>query len=397
MFNKKNILAAIYGALVMLCIVIWVAVFREYAKDDTIEKQKNLISHAMDIICENYVDPLTDEDKEKLLDYAVTGMVASLEDPYSYYFDQEDFDTFEENMQEEYVGIGINVSFDADTGRMVVISPTDGGPAKEAGILPGDVVKRVDDLVVTKDNYNDVVSYIKGEGKKEGASLDIYVLRDGEEKKFTVTRKVIAIDTVSHKMLSDSVGYIRISEFKNGTVSEFSSAIDFIRNNDTKGTIIDLRNNPGGYAQSVIEMTDMLLPEGVIAYLEDSHGKREYFRSDKNDYPFPMVVLINEGTASAAELMAGSLQAHGLATVVGKKSFGKAVGQMPYMLTEDTAIYLTNARYFTPKGECIDKKGIMPDVEVDLPDEQKANFQNLTPEEDAQLRTAMEILYDKIK
>lgn len=161
-------------------------------------------------------------------------------------------------------------------------------------------------------------------------------------------------------MLSDSIGYIRISEFKNGTVSEFSSAIDFARNNNAKGTIIDLRNNPGGYAQSVIEMTDMLLPEGVIAYLEDSHGKREYYHSDKEDYPFPMVILINEGTASASELMAGSLQAHGLATVVGKKSFGKAVGQMPYMLTEDTAIYLTNARYFTPKGECIDKRVLCP-------------------------------------
>ena len=356
----------------------------------------NVLYRAENLISENYVDDLTDEQKEKMEDYAVSAMVASLEDPYSFYFDAENYDTFEENMQEEYVGVGVSVNFDSEKNQMVVISPTDNSPAQKAGILPGDIITKVDDIKVTKDNYNDVIEHIKGNGAKKGSKVTIYVLRGEKEKVFELSRDTISIDTVSHKMLDESVGYIRISEFKHNTVDEFKEALDFIKENKAKGFVIDLRSNPGGYADSVLEMTDMLLPEGTIAYLEDSKGEKEYFKSDKNWINLPMTVLVNEGTASAAELMAGSLKAHDKAKIVGKKTYGKAVGQTPYMLTSETAIYLTNARYYTPKGECIDKKGIKPDIEVDLPDEQKVNLSSLDASNDAQLKMAVEVLYDQI-
>ena len=357
----------------------------------------DVLDRAKEIIEKHYVTPLSEEQLEALDDAAISAMVAELHDPYSYYFNAKDFEAYEDSTQEEYVGIGITVSFDAQKEQMVVISPTDNAPAQKAGVLPGDVITRVDELVVTKDNYDAVVDHIRGDGATAGSGVKLYILRDGVEKVFDVTREVVLVDTISYKMLDEHLAYIRISEFKHGTVAEFSDAISAIQKNKAKGLIIDLRSNPGGYADSVLQMTDMLLPGGTIAYLENNAGEKEFFTSDERCLTMPMAILVNEGTASAAELMAGSTQAYGIAKIVGMKTYGKAVGQTPYMLTPDTAIYLTSARYFTPKGECIDKKGIIPDIEVDLPDEKKEILTTLDPKQDDQLRMATEVLYDQIK
>ena len=357
----------------------------------------DVLDRAKEIIKKHYVTPLSEEQLEALDDAAISAMVAQLHDPYSYYFNAKDFEAYEDSTQEEYVGIGITVSFDAQKEQMVVISPTDNAPAQKAGVLPGDVITRVDELVVTKDNYDAVVDHIRGDGATAGSSVKLYILRDGVEKVFDIKREVVLVDTVTYKMLDEHLAYIRISEFKHGTVAEFSDALSAIQKKKAEGLIIDLRSNPGGYADSVLQMTDMLLPGGTIAYLENNVGKKEFFTSDENHLAMPMAILVNEGTASAAELMAGSTQAYGVAKIVGMKTYGKAVGQTPYMLTPDTAIYLTSARYFTPRGECIDKKGIIPDIEVDLPDEKKANLTTLDPALDDQLRMATEVLYDQIK
>lgn len=392
MFTKKHLIVT---AIVTCLVTAAVSVAGTYVY--TKIRSYDVLDRAKWILKEHYVDPVSEEQMDKMNDYALSAMVASLEDPYSYYFDASTMDSYEESTKEEYVGVGVTVSFDAEQGKMVVISPTDGYPAQKAGVLPGDVITRVDELVVTKDNYEQVVDYIRGDGATAGTSLRLYILRDGVEKIFDLTRQVVSIDTVSHKMIDESVGYIRISEFNFNTVQDFEDALQSVQKKHAKGLVIDLRSNPGGYADSVLKMTDMLLPEGVIAYLENNKGEKQYFYSDEDAISLPMTILVNEGTASAAELMAGSVQAYDLATIVGKKTYGKAVGQMPYMLTKDTAIYLTNARYYTPKGECIDKKGITPNVEVDLSDEKKANLTTLTPSEDDQLRMAIELLYDKMQ
>ncbi len=392
MFSKKHIvLTALITFLVTAVVAVGgTFVYCAFSSYDVVKRAK-------DMICEFYVDPLTQEQVDKMNDYAISAMVASLEDPYSHYLDAETFESYEQSIEEEYVGIGVSVSYEAEKGTLTVISPTDGSPAQKAGILPQDIIYKVDHMVVTEENYNDVVDHIRGDNTKKGTEVTLYVKRGEETLEFKIMRDVIPSDTVSHKMLDENVGYIRITEFKNCTVEEFQEALAFVSEQNARGMVIDLRSNPGGYADSVIEMTDMLLPECNIAYLEDSKGKREYFNSDSRCVNFPMVILVNEGTASASELMAGSLQAHGKAKIVGKKTYGKAVGQTPLPLTRDTAIYLTNARYYTPKGECIDKKGIKPDVDVDLPEELKKDLVSLEPSQDVQLRAALEVLYDDIQ
>ena len=392
MFRKKHIVLTAAITFLITAIVIGAGTYF-YVLQGTYSKM-NL---AKDILSEYYVDPLTNEQLKNMEDGAISAMVAELEDPYSYYFNEKAYDSFEESNEEEYVGIGVTVNFNADTNQLTVIAPTDGSPAQKAGLLPGDVIVGVDEMKVTAKSYDAVIDHIRGNNAKKGSSVRMYIVRDGAEKTIDVVRDVIPLDTVSHKMLDEQVGYIRISEFKFGTVEEFTEGLNFLSENNAKGLIIDLRNNPGGYADSVIRMTDMLLPKGTIAYLENNKGEREYFYSDAKWINLPMVILVNEGTASAAELMAGSTQALDVAKIVGKKTFGKAVGQRPYMLSENTAIYLTDSRYYTPKGECIDKKGITPDVEVDLPDERKANLTSLEISQDEQLRTALEVLYDDMK
>lgn len=393
MYSKKQIIKAV----AISCIVSLVAgvlatsayfKVNNFLNEDILQKGKK-------IVLENYVDKLTDEQINTMNDAALTAMVASLEDPYSYYFDMDTFDEFEENNKEEYVGIGISVVHDAENKTLTVTAPTAGGPAESAGILPQDLILGVDNLTLSKDGYNAIINHIKG--GKEGEIVKLFIMREGKELEFNVERRKITLDTISGKILNNNIAYLKISEFQHNSIEDFSAALDDIKSKGAKGLIIDLRSNPGGYADSVIKMTDMLLPEGTIAYLEDNKGNKEYFKSDKNSLDIPMVVLVNEGTASAAELMAGSLQAFDKAEIVGMKTYGKAVGQTPYMLTEETAIYLTSARYYTPKGECIDKKGITPDVEIDLPEELKVSLSTLEDSEDVQLQAAMETIMTKVK
>ena len=393
MYSKKHIVISIVASCILtvvLCLgaTLRFVIPRLYAEEDILVQARNIIT-------ENYVDELTPYQVGQINDAAIAAMVASLGDPYSYYFDMEAYGKFEENNKEEYVGIGVSVSYDTAAKTLAVTAPTAGGPAEKAGIIPQDLIVGVDDLTLENDGYDAIIDRIKG--GSEGETVKIHILRNGNSLTFDVVREVISLDTITFKMLDSDMAYIKISEFQHNSVEDFKKALEDMKSNNAKGLVIDLRSNPGGYANSVIEMTDMLLPEGTIAYLEDNKGNKEYFKSDKNCIDIPMVVLVNEGTASAAELMSGSLQAYDLATIVGMKTYGKAVGQAPYMLTENTAIYLTSARYFTPKGECIDKKGIMPDVEIDLPEELKARLSTLTVEEDVQLQKGIEALAERMK
>lgn len=388
MYKRKHLLitAACTAAVTWALSCFYFVGIGGYESGDT-------VARARKIITENYVNPLTDEQKEEMNDLAIEGMVYSLGDQYSRYLNTEDFESYEEDKKESYVGIGISINFDSEKNIMTVISPYDGSPAQKAGVLPGDVIVKVGDTEVSADTYDAVLDYIR-EGEDEEIRLTIE--RSGARQEITVKREEIKRQSVSYKMYGDGMGYVRISEFIHNTTEDFEAALTELQDRGMRGLIIDLRSNPGGYADTVLEMTDMLLPEGVIAYLEDSHGERQYFNSDAECLDLPMVVLINQGTASAAELMAGSLKAHGLATVIGAKSYGKAVGQSVYPLTSKTALYLTNARYFTPNGDCIDKVGIEPDIELLLEPELISKISYMEPEEDCQLAKALEVLSEKL-
>lgn len=387
MYTKKHLVltAVITAAVVAVASAVCFFSISAYTPADT-------LSRAKQIIMNEYVNPLDEEQKTRLNDWAIQGMVASLGDQYSRYLNTEDMEEYAEEHQESYVGIGVSVIFEASTNTMTVVSPYDGSPAQQAGILPGDVLTQVDNIKVTFETYDAVIEYIKS-GKND--TMTFYVDRDGEKLTKQVTRQEVKRQSVSYKMFGDGLGYVRVSEFIQSTEPDFKAAVDDMKSRGMKGLIIDLRNNPGGYAQTVIAMTDYLLPEGVIAYLEDSHGERQYYHSDAQSLDLPMAVLINRGTASASELLAGSLKAHGAAIVIGEKSYGKAVGQSVYPLSGTTALYLTNARYFTPNGECIDKVGIEPDVKVLLGEELMGKIGILEPGEDEQLKKAIEILLQK--
>ncbi len=392
MYQKKHLIitAALTAIIVFLSTT---AFFTARVSNDggKLLKARNMIQ-------ENYVDVLTQEQLTAMDDAAISAMVSSLGDPYSRYMNENAFSEYKEDNEEEYIGIGISVSFTPAENRLTVMSPYDNSPAQRAGILPGDRIVSVDGVEVNTDTYNDVIDYIRGKNAKEGDSLVLTITRgeSQEEQNVTVTREKIEIETITTKMFGSGVGYIRVAQFINSTSENFRKGIEQLKAEGMKGLIIDLRSNPGGYAHTVLDMADMLLPEGTIAYLEDNKGHKKYFESDKEELGLPMVVLINGGTASAAELLAGSIQAYGLGTLVGEKSFGKAVGQSPLPLTAKSAIYLTNARYYTPKGECIDKKGIEPDVKIELSAELQSRLPLLTLSEDVQLSKAVEILTDKI-
>lgn len=385
MFRKKHLIitAAITATFAwILSAIVFFAVTIFSNSGDVLVRARNLIA-------DNYVDPLTDEQVARMNDMAISAMVYSLGDPYSNYLNVNALASYQEEKKENYKGIGVSVNFNSETEEMTVISPYDNSPAQRAGILPGDVIKKVGDMAVTSDTYDAVLEYIKAGDDEE---ITLSVLRGEESLSFSLRREEIKRQSVTHKMYAGGIGYIRVSEFIHNTKDDFRAAIDDLKSRNMQGLIIDLRNNPGGYADTVIDMTDSLLPEGVIAYLEDNQGRRQYFNSDEKALGLPMAVLINQGTASASELLAGSLQAHGLATVIGEKSYGKAVGQSVYRLTSKTAIYLTSARYFTPKGECIDGVGIMPDIQVSLPEELMGKISLLEPEEDPQLSAALQVL-----
>ena len=389
MIKKRHIVFAVLITFVATIIVYNSVVIKNlgwFLSDDPITLAKHIIT-------EEYVNELTDEQIQKLEDVAIQAMVDELGDPYSLYMGESALESYKEDIEEEYVGVGMEVLYTAGSGAITVLSPYDGSPAQKAGLLPGDKVTEVDGIKVSDETYDKIIEHIRGKDAKEGTKLNFKVMREGKDDvlDLVITRERVDIQTVRYDKFDD-VGYIRIAEFKNRTEEEFRAAIETLKDMDISSLVIDLRNNPGGYAHTVISMCDMLLPKGVIAYLEDNKGEREYFNSDSEELGLPMAVLINGGTASASELLAGSVQAHGLGIIVGEQSFGKAVGQSPYALSEDTALYLTNARYFTPKGECIDGKGITPDVEVTLSDEKLAKLSLLSKDEDDQLLAAIETL-----
>lgn len=382
MYKKRTLVI-----LVIITAILSSGLTRAFYSLSVIPESGNL-ARAKKIIVDNYVEELTDEQITKMEDAAISAMVESLNDPYSRYLNSEGFADYNENNEEEYVGVGVSISFDVNNEQMVVTSPFTGSPAQKAGILPGDVIKSVDGTLVNAETYNSVVEHIRS--GKVGEKVEFVINRSGEELPIIVERGNIVEETVTHKMFEESIGYIRISQFIDHTEADFEAALSDLKEREMKSLIIDLRSNPGGYAHTVLSIADMLLPKGTIAYLEDNEGKRQYFPSDAKCVDVPMAILINRGTASAAELLAGSIKAYEAGTVIGEKSFGKAVGQSPYtLIPSKTAIYLTNARYYTPNGECIDKIGIEPDIKVDLSNEMLRKLPNITVSEDTQLACAL--------
>lgn len=340
------------------------------------------------VINQYYLDNI---DTEQVENQMYKGLVAGLGDPYASYYTAEELQKMQESTAGQYVGIGATLTQDKNTGIISIVRCFEGTPSEQAGLLPGDIIYKLNDTEVTGMDLNTVVTMIKTE---EGATIRLSIARDGETDylEFDVERQEVKIPTVTYKMLEGKTGYIAITEFDTITEEQFNTALAELEAQGMEKLIIDLRNNLGGVLQTVCNMLEQMLPEGLIVYTENKDGERTEYKSDgKHQFQKPLVVLINENSASASEIFAGAIKDYGIGTLVGTTTYGKGIVQRIVNLDDGTAVKLTIAKYYTPNGNDIHGKGIEPDVEVELNDNLKQKTE-LEKEEDNQLQKAIEIL-----
>lgn len=364
-FLKRDFGLIAAGAAVGASLIFGQMVFADKVdtKPDLPLDELRAFSEIFGRIKNNYVEPV--EDKE-LLQNAIRGMLAGL-DPHSSYLDLKDFKELREGTSGEFGGLGIEVTM--EDGFVKVVSPIDDTPAALGGVLAGDLIIRLDDTPVKGMSLGDAVDIMRGE---PGSKLLLTIIREGANKplKIELTRAVIKVKSVKQKMLETGYGYIRISTFAERTGSSLKEAISALKvenDGDLKGLVLDLRNNPGGLLDAAVEVSDTFITKGLIVYTEgrikDSSQK---FTAKPDDFlkGAPLVVLVNGGSASASEIVAGALQDHKRAIILGTKTFGKGSVQTVMPLTNDTAVKMTTARYFTPSGRSIQAEGIVPDIKV---------------------------------
>lgn len=339
---------------------------------------------------------MEDVDKNTMAEGIYKGLLSSLKDPYSVYYTKDEYAALMESSSGIYYGIGATVSADAKTGILSIVKPFVGGPANKAGILPGDVLYKVNGEEVTGKDITEVVGKIKGE---EGSKVTVSIIREGKSKPvdYTIVRKKVEVPTIEYQMLDNKIGYIAVSEFDEVTAEQFRAAVDDLEKQGEKGLVIDIRNNPGGLLDTVVDMLKRMLPSGMIVYTEDKYGNRDEYKSDgKEEFNKPLAVLINGNSASASEIFAGAIQDYKKGTLVGTTSFGKGIVQSILPLNDGTAIKVTVSKYYTPKGRNIHKIGITPDVTVELKESLRQKVV-IDKSEDNQLQKALQILNKQIK
>ena len=331
------------------------------------------------MIKSDYVEPVNEK---KLITDAISGMVSSL-DPHSQYFDKKSFKEFREGTTGRFVGVGIEIT--QEDGLVKVVSPIEGSPADRAGLKPGDLITKVDDTAVKGLSLNEAVKRMRGE---PGTKVLLTILRKDENRTFpvTITREEIRTQSVKAKVVEPGYAWLRLSQFQERTVDDFATKLEDIyrREPNLKGLVLDLRNDPGGLLDAAVAVSAAFLPEGVTVVSTNGQieESKSVFKARPEDYmrrrgvdplrrlpaalkTVPLVVLVNEGSASASEIVAGALQDHKRAIVMGSQTFGKGSVQTVRPLGPDTALKITTALYYTPSGKTIQAKGILPDVMVD--------------------------------
>lgn len=362
----------IKSTLLTLCVSVSLGVFGAVApvmSADTEQRAElpleelRAFSEAYARIKRDYVDQVDDK---SLIENAVRGMLAGL-DPHSTYLDVAQYQDLQTSTSGEFGGLGIEVG--TQDGLVKVIAPIDGTPATEAGLQAGDLILRLDDLPVKGMELSEAVKLMRG---APGTNIDLTILRAGQGEPFvvTLTRAIVQVQSVRSQIIDDSLGYVRISQFQSRTGKDLAAAVEALKTaagGSLSGLVLDLRNNPGGVLNASVQVADAFLREGKIVYTD---GRRQNLQSKWTATPddllddAPMVVLVNSGSASASEIVAGALQDHGRAVIMGSKTFGKGSVQTIMPLKEGGAVKMTTARYFTPSGRSIQAEGITPDVEL---------------------------------
>ena len=394
MKNRKSFLkGALCGALAMLLVAGLVSCGLKVnnGNSDITSKTEDKISELQNLIEKHYMGDV----KEKNLEDGVyKGYINGLNDPYSVYYNKKETKELYESTGGEYSGIGAVMSQNTETGVITLVQIYKDSPAEKAGLKENDILYKVEGKEVTGKDLSKVVSKVKGE---KGTTVELTVLRgeDAKEVTVTATRDTVQAQTIEYKMMDDKIGYIRVSEFDTVTYDQYKEALDDLGKQGMTGLVVDLRNNPGGSLSTVCDMLDLMLPKGLIVYTEDKNGKKTEMKSDEeHQFTKPLAVLVNGNSASASEIFAGAVQDYGIGTIVGMTTFGKGIVQKIFYLSDGTGLKLTVAKYYTPKGHDIHKKGIRPDVEVEL-DEVLQNQSSISHEEDNQLQKAISVLQEQ--
>lgn len=396
----KGILIGLFIALIIslgsyICTKFYHIVRIVFMDDPYVESA--IDSHVMDkmrkietLIDNNYYQEETD--KELLIEDAYKGMVASLGDPYSTYYSEAELNELMQESEGIYYGIGAYVSMDPKTGYAQISGVIEDTPAEEAELQQGDLIYEVDGQSAYGLELEDVVKLIKGE---EGTTVHLTLVREGEKDyvEKDVVRKKIESPTVNYEMFDGQLGYIQITEFDDVTTDQFAVALAVLKEQGMKGMILDLRSNPGGNLDTVVDICEMLLPEGLIVYTEDRYGNRDEYTCDgSREFELPMVVLVNGFSASASEILAGAIQDYGIGTLLGTTTFGKGIVQQIISLNDGSAVKLTISSYYTPKGRNIHETGIEPDEVCEF--DAEAFYRDENPI-DNQLERAKELLMNK--
>ena len=329
-------------------------------------------------------------DDQALKDGAVQGYVAALGDEYTEYIPASEMESYTEAITGSFYGIGIYMVADEESGRVVVYYPIPDTPAEKAGIKPGDKIIKVDGIEYTNKDLSDISKYIKGEA---GTKVNLVIERDGKELSFDIERAKINTNPITTEILEENIGYIKLPSFDTDVAEHFKQKYQEVQEKGAKSLIIDLRNNGGGIVDEATQIADYILDKGntIISTVDNKENKQVTTSKNEPIINTKIIILVNENTASAAEILACSLKDNNKATIIGTKTYGKGVIQTVFSLSDGSGLKITTAEYYTPNGETIHKVGIAPDIEVNLPENVK-NIYALEDNEDTQLKKAIEEL-----
>ena len=336
-------------------------------------------------------DYLGEIDENKIFDETIKGYVEGLNDEYSQYFTKEELDKYKtDNIEGQFVGIGVYIIQDTEKNAIRVLAPIKGSPAEKAGILAGDYIVKVDDQAYTGEQITEATNKMKG---KEGTKVKIQIIRDEKNLDFEVERANVRVNPVEADIYEENIGYLKISSFDQGSGSEVTKKVEELKEKNIKSLMIDLRNNGGGIVDEAIEIADLFTnKDSTLLITKDKHGNENISKAKKDKViEVPIIVLTNENTASASEILAGALKDKYVAKIVGTTTFGKGVIQELLTMKDGTGLKLTTNEYYTPNRNKINKVGIEPDEKIELPEEYK-NILSIPKEVDTQLNKAIELL-----
>ena len=338
---------------------------------------------------------IDDYDEEKLADAAASAMVEATGDRWSYYLTAEEKSSYDEQMQNAYVGIGVTITAQKELGGMRIEAVTADGPAEEAGLLTGDIITEVEGEKTLDLGMTGTRTKVRGE---EGTFVTLTILRGEESFPVSVERRSIQTPVATYEMLDGQIGYIKIANFDTRCAEETNAAMDELIAQDAKALIFDVRNNGGGYKNELVKVLDKILPEGILFQSVDYQGSKQIDRSDADCIDLPMAVLVNQDSYSAAEFFAAAIQEYDWGTVVGTKTVGKGNFQTAFTLSDGSMLNLSIGKYYTPQGRSLTDTGITPDVEIALSDEDGAKlyYGQLEKADDAQLQAAIREITQKL-